>query len=221
MARKINHKGLEKIKLWEGLRLKAYEDESKVLTIGYGHTSNSLAPRVTAGMEITEAEAEEILKRDIAIHERRVERLVKVPLTDNQFAALVSFDFNTGALDSSTLLKRLNAGDYAAVPTEMARWNKTTVKGRKIVSNGLVNRRAAEAGLWASGAAVASACTTVAVTPLPAMTKETISWGAGVVATLAVSFQGTGPVQYVLGGVIAVSFAVALWLFIKRRINPS
>ncbi|QMV27382.1 glycoside hydrolase family protein [Brucella sp. BO3] len=81
-----------------------------------------------------------------------VERLVKVPLTDNQFAALVSFDFNTGALDKSTLLKKLNKGDYAAVPVELMKW--VNAGGKKI--NGLVNRRAAEAGLWAKGDFVSS-----------------------------------------------------------------
>ncbi|KQU96006.1 hypothetical protein ASD02_17270 [Ensifer sp. Root1252] len=72
--------------------------------------------------------------------EERVARLVKVPLTGNQHAVLVSSDFNTGSLGKSTLLKKLDKGDHDAVPAEQMKWVK-----------GLVNRRAAEAGLWAKG----------------------------------------------------------------------
>ncbi|SBW14021.1 putative membrane protein [Brucella sp. 10RB9215] len=152
MARRINAAGLSLVKQWEGLRTTAYRDVASVLTIGYGHTSAAGAPKVTPGMTIGGIEAERILKADLAKFEARVERLVKVPLTDNQFAALVSFDFNTGALDKSTLLKKLNKGDYAAVPVELMKW--VNAGGKKI--NGLVNRRAAEAGLWAKGDFVSS-----------------------------------------------------------------
>lgn len=89
------------------------------MTIGYGHTSAAGAPTVTPTMVITEAKAEEILLSDLAMFEERVSRLAKVPLTDNQFAVLVSFDFNTGGLGKSTLLKKLNKGDYDAVPAEL------------------------------------------------------------------------------------------------------
>jgi len=71
-------------------------------------------------MVIGDKAAERILQNDLAKFEARVEQLVKVPLTDNQFAVLVSFDFNTGALHKSTLLRKLNKGDYAAVPGELA-----------------------------------------------------------------------------------------------------
>ena len=122
MTRRINAAGLSLVKQWEGLKTTAYRDVAGVLTIGYGHTSAAGAPKVTPGMAIGDKDAERILKSDLAKFEARVERLVKVPLTDNQFAALVSFDFNTGALDKSTLLKKLNKGDYAAVPVELKRW---------------------------------------------------------------------------------------------------
>jgi lysozyme len=90
---------------------------------------------------------------------QRKERLVNVPLTDNQFAVLVSFDFNTGALDKSTLLKKLNVGDHDAVPGELMKW--VNAGGKK--STGSVNRRSTEAGLWAKGAFVASNKVTKAV----------------------------------------------------------
>ena len=152
MTRRINAAGLSLVKQWEGLKNTAYRDVAGVLTIGYGHTSAAGAPKVTPGMTIGDKEAERILRADLAKFEARVERLVKVPLTDNQFSALVSFDFNAGALHKSTLLKKLNKGDYAAVPVELMKWVHSG--GRKI--QGLVNRRAAEAGLWAKGDFVSS-----------------------------------------------------------------
>ncbi|MEJ5019325.1 lysozyme [Ochrobactrum vermis] len=152
MTRRINAAGLSLVKQWEGLKTTAYRDVAGVLTIGYGHTSAAGSPKVTPGMAIGNKEAERILKADLAKFEARVERFVKVPITDNQFAVLVSFDFNTGALDKSTLLKKLNKGDYAAVPIELMKW--VNAGGKKV--QGLVNRRAAEAGLWAKGDFVSS-----------------------------------------------------------------
>ncbi len=152
MTRRINAAGLSLVKQWEGLRNTAYRDVAGILTIGYGHTSAAGTPTVTPGMTVDDKEAERILKADLAKFEARVERLVVVPLKDNQFSALVSFDFNTGALDKSTLLKQLNKGDYAAVPIELMKW--VNAGGKKV--QGLVNRRAAEAGLWAKGDFVSS-----------------------------------------------------------------
>lgn len=139
---KTGPKGLALIKEFEGCELKAYRCPAGVLAIGYGSTG----PHVKAGMVITEPEAEALLKKDLARFERRVSELVKVPLTQEQFDALVSFDFNTGALHKSTLLKKLNAGDYGAVPAELNKWVKS--KGKTL--KGLVRRRAAEGLLWST-----------------------------------------------------------------------
>ncbi len=152
MARRINAAGLSHIMQWEGKRLVAYQDVAGIWTIGYGHTTAAGIPRVREGMRISDKEAEDILKKDLGKFEDRVSRLVKVPLTDKQFAVLVSFDFNTGALHKSTLLKKLNAGDYDAVPAELMKW--VNAGGKRV--QGLVNRRAAEAGLWAKGEFVSS-----------------------------------------------------------------
>lgn len=152
MNRRINAEGLSHVKKFEGLRTRAYRDVANILTIGYGHTSAAGAPEVRDGMTISETQAEQILQSDLRKFEDRVSRLVKVPLSDNQFAALVSFDFNTGALHKSTLLKKLNKGDYNSVPTEMMKW--VNAGGKKV--KGLVNRRAAEAGLWVKGEFVSS-----------------------------------------------------------------
>jgi lysozyme len=146
--RKTSDKGVSLIKAHEGLRLNAYLCPAKVWTIGYGHTSAAGEPKVIQGMRITRAEAETILRRDLATFERGVNRLVSVPLTQNQFDALVSFAFNVGlgAFQRSTLLKKLNAGRYKDVPAELMKW--TRGGGRELP--GLVNRRRDEAGLWRS-----------------------------------------------------------------------
>lgn len=145
----INNEGIEIIKRFEGLRTKAYRCAGGAWTLGYGHTKG-----VRRGDMCTIEQADRWLLEDIGEAERAVGRLVKVPLTENQFAALVSFTFNVGpdedkdvkpeGLGDSTLLKKLNRGDYAAVPNELKKWNKAG--GR--VKTGLVLRRAAEAALW-------------------------------------------------------------------------
>lgn len=179
MARRINAAGLAHIMQWEGERLTAYQDVAGIWTIGYGHTTAAGAPSVKFGMRITDAEAEEILKRDLAKFEERVSRLVKVPITDNQFAVLVSFDFNTGALHKSTLLKKLNNRDYEAVPVELMKW--VNAGGKKVP--GLVNRRAAEAGLWAKGEFVSS--NTVEATKAVPVKDVAVIGGTGATGTVA------------------------------------
>lgn len=145
-----NQAGIDLIKEFEGVRLTAYRDPVGVLTIGYGHTSAAGYPDVEPGMTITAAEAESILRRDLQQYEAAVSNAVKVPLTANQFAALVSFTYNLGPgnLRSSTLLWKLNTGDYAGAAGEFPRWNKA---GGKVL-RGLTRRREAERALFQSSA---------------------------------------------------------------------
>ena len=137
----ISKAGLDLIKQFEGLYLKAYRCPAGVPTIGYGHTAG-----VAMGQTITQQQADDYLRRDVRMFERAVERLVKVPLTQGQFDALVSFAFNLGegALAQSTLLRLLNAGDYAGAAAQFDRWNKS---GGRVLP-GLVRRRAAERALF-------------------------------------------------------------------------
>lgn len=137
----ISEKGLVLIKQFEGLRLDAYQCSASVWSIGYGHTRG-----VMPGDRITEDEAEDLLRQDTREAEQSVHRLVSVKLAQNQFDALVSFTFNlgAGALQRSTLLKRLNAGDYQAAAEEFLRW---VYAGGKRLS-GLIRRRAAEKALF-------------------------------------------------------------------------
>jgi len=214
--RRISDEGLEHIRRWEGVRLKAYVCPGGALTIGYGSTG----PHVKDGMTITPAQAEALLREDLERFEDAVSNMVKVPLTDNQFAALVSFAFNIGvhAFARSTLLNRLNAGDYDAVPSELAKWNKAGGKPMK----GLANRRAAEAGLWVKGAYVASAGPTTAEPEAPAtLTKENISWAATLAGSMGALFSGGGPVQWAFAAVIIAGAIVGGYLFIKQRMAPA
>ena len=134
------------LKKFEGCKLKAYRCPANVCTIGYGHTSAAGAPEVTDGMTITQSRAEEILKVDILKYERAVEDLVKVELTQNQFDVLVDFAYNAGvgALKSSTLLRKVNAGKFDDVPAELMKWTKG---GGKVLP-GLVRRRQAAVVWW-------------------------------------------------------------------------
>lgn len=125
-------------------KLKPYDDGVGVLTIGYGHTTTAGPPKVYPGMRITAEQADAILASDLRSVEIEVEHLVKVPLDQNQFDVLVSFQFNTGKLAKSTLLKKLNAGAYGAVPNELQKW----VRGGGRVLGGLVKRRKCEAVYW-------------------------------------------------------------------------
>jgi lysozyme len=143
---RVSVAGLALIRKFEGLRTTAYRDAARVLTIGYGHTSKAGPPLVHEGMTITPREADMILSRDVRKFEERVNKAVKVPLNQAQFDALVSFVFNTGRLEDTTLLAFLNRGNYAAVPAQMMQWTRA---GGKTLQ-GLVNRRAAEAAKWSS-----------------------------------------------------------------------
>jgi lysozyme len=142
---------IELVKKLEGCILEAYKDQAGVPTIGVGHTGG-----VYMGQKITQAQADELLRKDLAEFVEAVNSLVKVPLNQNQFDALVIFSFNVGkgALAKSTLLKKLNAGDYKGAAEQFDVWNKITDPdtGKKVVSQGLANRRNAEQALFLKSA---------------------------------------------------------------------
>ena len=149
LDRVMSQKGIEHLKLSEGLRLKAYQDTGKVWTIGYGHTSAAGGLKVYQGLVITNAQAEQLLKDDL---ERMtypvIKRLVKVDLTQGQFDALCSFIYNLGEgqVSTSTLLKLLNKGDYKGASGQFERWIYDN--GKKF--DGLVTRRENEQKLFDS-----------------------------------------------------------------------
>ena len=134
---------------WVGMRyIYRCLDSVGVWTIGYGWTQPVDGKLIRSGMSIKQETAERLLKTGLVSYESDVSRLVKVALTQGQFDALVSFTYNLGArsLSTSTLLRKLNAGDYSGAADEFLRWNKA---GGKVL-NGLTRRREAERALFLS-----------------------------------------------------------------------
>ena len=157
MAKKISSVGVDFIKKWEAFVAFIYDDLVKptkewnggpakgTLTIGYGHTKAAADPiKMVLGLKITEAKATSILANDLGPAVDAVNAAVKVPLTQHQFDALVSFKFNTGRLAGTGLLNRINENKFDQVPTEFMKW----VKSKGKVLAGLKNRRKGEIDLW-------------------------------------------------------------------------
>lgn len=121
-----------------GPALESYKCPAGVWTIGFGHTKD-----VHAGEHITRNEAYDLLTKDLVQTQEELAAIVKVPVTENQFIALMSWLFNLGltpAVRRSTLLRKLNAGDYEGAAEEFPKWRKSAGQ----VLPGLVNRRAEE-----------------------------------------------------------------------------
>lgn len=169
--RAINAAGLNLIKKWEGIldgdpstvNLDPYLDPVGIWTIGWGHAICDAKGKFLRGAAakgqafalypdgLTYPQAEDLLRGDCLEASKDVSALVKVPLSENQFSALVSFEFNTGALGKSTLLRKLNAGDYAGAADQFARWTKGRDEhGQLIVLPGLILRRSEERALFVS-----------------------------------------------------------------------
>lgn len=138
MNRQYSKPGLELTEMFEGCKLVAYPDQGGVWTIGYGHTR-----AVKQGMTCTQAQAEQWLLFDVADAVAAVNRLVTAPTTQHEFDAMVDFCFNVGQgnFGSSTLLRKVNAGDTAGADAEFAHWNLVAGK----VNPGVARRRTSEA----------------------------------------------------------------------------
>ena len=148
----------------ESSEQEVYIDLAGFPTIGVGHclTRSELSSgkiELTDGSiidirkdRISKINVERLLADDLLPREALINRLVTVPLSQGQFDALVHFVFNVGngAFKNSTLLKKLNQGDYSAVSNEIRKWNIVTVSGKKQVSEGLANRRELECSMWES-----------------------------------------------------------------------
>lgn len=145
---KISNNGIELIKQFEGLSLKPYLDAVNIPTIGFGNTFYEDGTKVTLkDKPITEERATELLEFTAnKTFSENINKVVKVPLNQNQFDALVSFAYNIGNknFNWSTLLKKLNLSDYEGASQEFGRWNQA---GGKIL-NGLVLRRQKEKELF-------------------------------------------------------------------------
>ncbi len=170
--------GLNLIKASESLALRVYLCPVNKLTIGFGHVIQSpqdyllfkgfsdrhalqavidacehgrrLTPQATAGLFISPAQADTLLRNDTRQVAEFITSITRSDLTPNQFDALVSLVFNIGQGNycDSTLRKKLKAGDFAGAAAEFERWVFATVDGKKIKLAGLVTRRAAERALF-------------------------------------------------------------------------
>tara|TARA_B100000131_G_scaffold320090_1_gene367383 strand:+ start:1528 stop:1989 length:462 start_codon:yes stop_codon:yes gene_type:complete len=137
----LSKTGIELLKHFEGCELKAYQDSVGVWTIGYGHTKG-----IYEGLEITQSEAEKMLVDELPEYEGYITDKVVPMLQQHEFDALVCWVYNLGPtnLSSSTMLKKLNAGEFKEVPFQMKRWDKAG--GQPLL--GLTRRRNAEALLF-------------------------------------------------------------------------
>ncbi|CAH0992211.1 Lysozyme RrrD [Sinobacterium norvegicum] len=140
--RHITQDGIDLIKRFEGFSSSVYICPAGYPTIGYGH----LVRDYESFEEISQEQAEALLRTDVESAERAVLRLIKVPLTDGQFDALVSFTYNlgSGALQCSTLRRKVNRQAHGEVPAQLMRW--VWAGGRKL--NGLVKRRYCESSVY-------------------------------------------------------------------------
>lgn len=138
---KTSPTGIALIKSFEGLSLIPYYCPGHILTIGYGHTKTT-----KPGSKITAKQAEELLKEDLKYYEEAVTDLIRSPITQNQFDALVCFTFNVGVgnFKRSTMLRMINQKKYYEAADQFLVWNKINDKE----SFGLTNRRAAERNLF-------------------------------------------------------------------------
>jgi len=145
----VTEEGLALIRRFEGFRAEAYLCPAGVWTIGYGHTSAAGPPKVKPGMRMSEPEARRVLADDVERFAHDVRAALTREVTPQQFSALVSFAYNvgSGAFRRSSVLKAVNAGDFAAVPERLSLWVKAD--GRTL--GGLVRRRKAEGDLFAAG----------------------------------------------------------------------
>lgn len=158
----ISENGVKMIEGFEGFRATAYPDPGTggaPWTIGYGHTGG-----VVPGETITQAQAETYLKQDLDSAESAVRENVHVPLTQNQFDALVSLTYNVGPNGYPSLLATLNRGDYAGAQKMFGGY----VYAGGHVLQGLVNRRAQEAALFGSSAPAGGSSGAPAPAPTPA-----------------------------------------------------
>ncbi len=210
--------GFDLIRMAEGFRDTAYRDPVGIWTIGYGHTSMAGQPRVIAGMSVSRAQADAILRRDVGAVAIAVRKAIAVPVNEQQFSALVSFCYNVGIENfrKSSVLHCINRSEFAAVPRRLALWNKA---GGKVLP-GLVKRRAAEAAMFLGDAEHQSERADAPLSGKPAYRSTTI-----LAAILLVILNASQSVFGDAGAIVSVVFlfatlAAAIWI-IRERIKKS
>ena len=146
---RVSKNTLNLVKEYEGFRSNTYIDTNGVPVIGYGQSKIN-GKRVKMGQSISQVKADAYLAQELHQIQLLVLSKVRVKLTPNQLGALTSLVYNTGAgiLTRSTLIRKLNAGDYAGAAREFARWNKANMGGKLVPLAGLTKRRLAEQKLF-------------------------------------------------------------------------
>ena len=187
---------LDLIKKWEGCKLEAYLDPVGIPTIGWGTIAYPDGQPVAMGDRISQEQADGFLQHECNSIVPRIGRLVTVGLNQNQFDALVSFVYNVGggAFAESTLLNKLNQGDYAGAAAEFPRWNKGEVNGKKVELPGLTNRRKDERALFES-TAQGGKPVEIDTTPTP---QQQVTWLEGYLDggnTVIVGWKGSEVVE--------------------------
>jgi GH24 family phage-related lysozyme (muramidase) len=226
----ISQQCIDLVKSFEGFhtrlpdgRCKAYLDtlaKPHIWTIGFGCTEG-----IKPGMIWTMAEAEAALMRELEKHAAIVDRVVTVPIGENNRAALISFQYNTGGLPKSTMLKKLNRGDFDGAAREFDRWNKA---GGKIYK-GLVRRRAAERAMFeldarddiAPGEPDMPQAVEPSAEPISRTTVAGGATGAGVLISQVPGDQIAGLVKWALVSPLALAIiaATAALLFLPKLIG--
>lgn len=241
--RELRPKDIDALEVMEGKVPYVYDDSiyptrmykkgqrvGGTLTAGVGHTGSDLTQWI--GKTIPEEQIDAWLDADNDIAENFVQNNIKVPLNNNQFAAMVFWVFNVGvgAAAKSTLIKKLNAKDYDSVPAQLKRWTKTRVNGKMIESNGLIKRRADEIAYWLADEQNIPApvkrpkdkptgTQTAELETPKTITLENAAAGAGIVTTV---FGGLteGPVAYAAAGIAVVAFGIFAYWFVTKRLFP-
>lgn len=218
----ISDDGLRLIRSFEGYHTKqddgscvAYLCPAGVPTIGHGLTEG-----VRLGMRMTADEAETALRKEIAKHEAAVSRLVTVEISQNEFDAMTSLSYNigAGALERSSVLKRLNRGDRAGAAQAFSMWNKG---GGKVLP-GLVSRRAREAALFLKPSAAPAAPfmpQKVQETPEP-LSRKAVATGTAIVSSGAATITTTGSIPAPPAGVLDTVSNVSAWKSVIGNPDP-
>jgi lysozyme len=169
---KVSERGLAEIAAHEGIVLSRYKDSVGVWTIGIGHTKNAGAPNpATVTRELSLTEVMEIFARDIQKFEKRVNKAFSKPLTQSQFDAAVSFDFNTGGIHEASWVKKFNAGDTKGARKNFMLWRKPAE---------IIPRRQAECDLFFDGTYSGDGKATV----YKATSAGSVRWSTGKRVTL-------------------------------------
>lgn len=217
---KTSQRGIDLIKQFEGLRLKAYRCIAGVPTIGYGSTDGVTAEDVANGRTITKQQAEAMLKRDLIAYENAVLRACTITPNQNQFDAMVCLAYNigTGGFMKSSIVKAHNRGDFMSASRAFLMWGKARVKGVLQEVPGLMRRRAAESSLYLTPVATINALADLpdevfeempqAVAPERPMSQSKIAGAASIISG-ASAIGGLSQVTDVLNTVSAAGDSVA------------